>query len=70
MPQAIAIQNGSVSTQAMVIFPAMPHRTAENRLVAPTPRMAADTTWVVLTGMPNWLAAMIMAADDVSAAKP
>ena len=40
MPQAMAMQTGRVSTQAMTILPAMPQRTAESRFVAPTPRMA------------------------------
>jgi len=70
MHQARAMQKGSVRTQAMTILPAMPHRTAESRLVAPTPRMAVETTWVVLTGRPQWLETRMIAADDVSAAKP
>ena len=53
MPYAMAMQNGRVSTQAMTILPAMPQRTAESRFVAPTPRMAVETTCVVLTGRPK-----------------
>ena len=61
MPQAMPMQTGRVRTQAMTILPAMPHRTAERRLVAPTPRMAVETTWVVLTGRPQWLETRMMA---------
>jgi glucose/arabinose dehydrogenase len=70
IPHAMAMQTGRVNTQARTILPAMPHRTAESRLVAPTPRIAVETTWVVLTGRPKWLVATMMAAEDVSAAKP
>ncbi len=44
---------GKVSIQAIMILPAIPQRTAENRLVDPTPITEALTQCVVLTGMPR-----------------
>lgn len=46
-------QMGKVSIQAIMMLPAIPQRTAENRLVDPTPITEALTQWVVLTGMPR-----------------
>lgn len=43
---------GKVSIQAAMILPAIPHLTAENRRVDPTPITEALTQCVVLTGMP------------------
>src|SRR4051794_28564162 len=61
---------GIVTTQAVTMRPAMPQRTAEALLVAPTPRMAEEITWVVETGMPSRLANSMIEAAAVSAAKP
>ena len=47
---------GIVSTQAQTIWPATPHRTADQRRVAPTPTIAPVMVWVVVTGMPKWVA--------------
>ena len=44
---------GIVRIHAQTIRPAMPQRTAERRVVAPTPTMAPVIVWVVLTGMPG-----------------
>ena len=52
--QAIRPQAGRVKTQATTIFHPMPHRTAENRVEAPTPMMEDVITWVVLIGSPRW----------------
>ena len=49
-PKHIVI--GNVTNQAITIFWATPHLTAENRLAAPTPMMEVVITWVVLTGAP------------------
>ena len=44
---------GNVITQAMMILPAMPQRTAETLRAAPTPMMAPVIVCVVETGTPN-----------------
>ena len=49
---------------------ATPQRTAESRLVAPTPMMAALAQWVVLTGIPSREAPSITAAAENWAANP
>src|SRR4051812_38043783 len=41
---------GKVRTHAVRIEPATPHRTAENRLVAPAPMIAEVIVWVVEIG--------------------
>jgi hypothetical protein len=61
---------GIVSTQAHTIRPAMPQRTAESRLAAPTPTIAPVIVWVVLTGMPIADAMNTAAAPPVSAQTP
>ena len=43
-PHAMVMQSGSVNTQAATILPAIPQRTAERRLVAPTPMIAEEIT--------------------------
>src|SRR5919199_3801837 len=68
--QPIAIQAGIVTNQAVTIRPAMPQRTDERRLVAPTPRIEEEMTCVVETGIPRRLAISITVAAAVSAAKP
>lgn len=59
-----------VSTQALTMLCATPHRTAENRLDDPTPKILPEITCVVETGIPKWLAVKMTAAADVSAANP
>ena len=44
---------GIVSTQAHTIRPATPQRTADSRLIDPTPMMAPVIVCVVLTGTPR-----------------
>ncbi len=53
-----------------MMLPATPQRTAENRSLEPTPRIADEITWVVDTGTPSDDAPMMMLAAVVSAAKP
>ena len=50
--------------------PATPQRTAESRVLEPTPMMAVEMTWVVDTGAPIWEAVRMIVAAVVSAAKP
>src|SRR6476660_10116460 len=59
-----------VSTHAHTIRRAMPQRTADNPLVAPTPTIAPVMVWVVLTGIPSFVATRIANAPPVSAQKP
>ena len=66
----IAADAGKVKTQAIRMFPATPQRTAERRLVAPTPMIVELITWVVETGIPNRAVLDRMAADVISTAKP
>jgi hypothetical protein len=61
---------GMVSTHAQTILPATPQRTAESRVVAPTPTIAPVIVCVVLTGMPKRVAIRIAMAPPVSAAHP
>ena len=61
---------GIVSTHAQTMCAATPQRTAERRLVAPTPIMAVLIVWVVLKGMPKREASSMVKAAPVSAAKP
>ena len=63
-------QTGKVRTHARTILPATPQRTAERRLVAPTPMMDELTQWVVLTGIPKVEAISTTVAAEVIAAKP
>ncbi len=66
----MAAAAGMVNSHAQTIWPATPHRTADHRLVAPTPTMAPVMAWVVLTGMPRKVANRIADAAPVSAANP
>src|SRR6476620_12716221 len=68
--QPKVMQAGMVTTQAVTMRPAIPQRTADALLVAPTPRMAEEITCVVDTGMPSRLANSMIDAAAVSAAKP
>src|SRR3954466_8297901 len=59
-----------VSTHAVSMFPATPHRTADTRFDAPTPMMLDEMTCVVLTGVFSHVATRMVAAAAVSAANP
>src|SRR5438067_9653539 len=59
-----------VSTHAVSMFPATPHRTADTRFDAPTPMMLDEMTCVVLTGACRAVANRIVPAAAVSAANP
>ncbi len=62
--------SGIVRNQAVTIFAATLHRTAEKRRVAPTPIMDPEIVWVVLTGMPAKVFAITVMAPAASALKP
>src|SRR4051812_46556110 len=49
---AITPAAGSVRTHAHTMRPAIPHRTADRRFVAPTPTIEPVIVCVVLTGIP------------------
>ena len=70
MAAEITAEMGMVKSQAQMILPATPQRTAESLLVAPTPTIAPVMVWVVLTGIPATVAPMIEQAAAVSALKP
>ena len=67
---AIAADAGIVNTQVVMMFPAMPQRTAENLRVVPTPMMAPAMVCVVLTGIPMAVAEKRVTAPAVSALNP
>ena len=66
----VAADAGMVRTQAQTMRPAMPQRTAERRLIEPTPMIAPVIVCVVLTGTPRFVAVKSEIAPAVSAAKP
>ena len=61
---------GNVNIQAIIILPAIPQRTAEKRVVAPTPIIDELTQWVVLTGIPSCEADSMTIAAEAWAVKP
>src|SRR5215813_297562 len=61
---------GIVKTHAHTTLPAIPHRTADNLRVAPTPTIPPVIVCVVLTGIPPYVDIKIEAAPAVSAANP
>src|SRR5208283_300569 len=61
---------GIVKSQAHTIRVAIPQRTADSRLTAPTPTMAPVMVWVVLTGIPARAVANKVMAPALSAQKP
>ena len=65
MPQA-----GKVKIQVNTILLAIPHLTAERRLVAPTPIIALLAQCVVLTGIPKCEAISMTVAAEALAANP
>jgi hypothetical protein len=67
---AITAEAGIVRIHAHTIRPARPQRTAERRLVAPTPTIEPVIVCVVLTGIPQCVASWIAIAPPVSAANP
>ena len=70
MMALIIADAGIVSIQVVMILPAIPHLTAENRLVVPTPIIAPAIVWVVLTGIPMAVAENNVMAPAVSALNP
>ena len=70
MTAAISAAAGIVRIQAQTIRPATPQRTADSRLIEPTPMIAPVMVCVVLTGTPRWVAVKSEIAPAVSAAKP
>src|SRR5512141_49980 len=67
---ATAAEAGMVSTQAQMMRVATPQRTADKRLVAPTPTIAPVMVWVVLTGIPANAVPNRVTAPAASAQKP
>src|SRR6266568_4816306 len=65
-----AAEAGIVSTQAHTIRRATPQRTAERRVVAPTPTIAPVIVCVVLTGIPASAVEKRVIAPAVSAQNP
>ena len=59
-----------VRIHAQTIRPATPQRTADSRLIEPTPMIAPVIVCVVLTGTPRCVAVKSEIAPAVSAAKP
>src|SRR4051812_17940512 len=70
VPAPTKADAGMVSIQAMTMRRATPQRTADNRLVAPTPTIAPVMVWVVLTGIPASEAGNRVIAPAVSAQNP
>src|SRR5438105_3448717 len=70
--QTAAIRNapGMVRIHAHTTLLATPHRTADNRRVAPTPTIAPVIVWVVDTGIPDADAKNSAPAAADSAAMP
>src|SRR3990172_1571362 len=67
---AVSAETGIVSTQTHTTRLATLQRTADRRRVGPTPTMAPEMVWVVLTGMPNMVFSASVVAPAVSAANP
>ena len=61
---------GMVRIHAHKRFTVTPHRTADKRLVAPTPMMEPVMVWVVLTGILSASVTNNVMAPAVSAATP
>ena len=70
LSMAMIAQAGMVRTQAQTTRPAMPHRTALRRFSDPTPTIAPVIVCVVLTGTPQKMVRISVAAAPVSAQKP
>ncbi len=70
MPIAIKALTGMVKIHAHIKLTVTPQRTADKRLVAPTPIMAPVIVCVVLTGMPKPSVRIRVAAPAVSAQTP
>ena len=70
MSAAMAAAQGMVSSHAIRMLPATPHRTAEILRVEPTPITAVEATCVVLTGRPFKEATSRTVAVEIWAAKP
>jgi hypothetical protein len=61
---------GKVAIQVNTMSLAIPHLTAERRLVAPTPIIAVLMQCVVLTGIPKCEATSMTVAAEILAANP
>lgn len=59
-----------VAIHAKRMLNAIPHLTAESLFDEPTPTTADVITWVVLMGIPSFVANRITRAEVVSAVKP
>lgn len=65
IPAAISAEIGMVIIQAQMILMVSPHRTADKRLVKPTPIMEPVMVCVVDTGMPKyWVKNNVIAPAD------
>ena len=67
---ALIAENGIVKTHAHKIFFATPHLTADNPFTAPTPMIEPVIVCVVLTGIPNIVAPIIVKPAEDSALNP
>ena len=67
---AIAALAGIVISHANTIRLPIPHLTAESLLVEPTPIIAPEIAWVVLTGIPSPAIAVSITPPPVSAQQP
>ena len=67
---AISAEAGIVTTQAAMMLPATPQRTARTRCALPTPMIEPVIVCVVDTGIPKYVAMKSEIAPPVSAAKP
>ncbi len=63
-------QAGKVNIHAKIILPAIPHLTADNLFVAPTPNIVDEIICVVERGRPTLDAISITVPADASAANP
>lgn len=66
----ISADTGMVSTHAVIISRETPHRTADRRLIAPTPMIEPLMTCVVETGILNICEMLMVSAPAVCAQKP
>ncbi len=64
----MSAEAGMVTTQAAMMLPATPQRTARTRCALPTPMIEPVIVWVVETGMPRLVARNSDIAPPVSAA--
>src|SRR5690348_15803722 len=70
MPAATRAEAGRVRIQASTLLPATPQRTADSRLVAPTPLIAEVLVWVGEAGRPSGAVVQRTAVAEAAAASP